>query len=528
MEGIFLGKRTPVLWFVLLFLMFTVMWLVACGDAGESFDDDDSADAAGDDDDWGGDNDDAAGDDDDSGDDDDDTPAPPEPEEDVDPGTRPQICSNSAFVLNTAGDFVSRIHVQTLSVQTIFVGSNPEVLRATDDCSILMTLNTGDDTVSLINPATNQVSDLAVRPGLNEVQTSPNGRFALAYHHFDDSGGGTQGYGEISIVDLQQKTVQSLAIGFPPDKVVFTTNNRVLLVSETTLALVSLTDASFATLPTGLDIDQGQKLKKVVTTSNGKYALILAEASTELLALNIANQAFTKIDLECFPTDLDTAETGDRSLLLCRQTGEIFVLDNDDLTYDTYETQEVVGSGELASDGSLAVLFTNAEAIERVHLLDPSDGTLDTYLTVKPLTGAAIAPGNRAAVLFHFGGDGDPIDEFDEYFDTHQAFSVMNLTDGRINPVQTPEAPALVSFGDAGDYGLVPLPASRQVVLVGLDAGLADVVKTPSQPSEVGVISDLGIAFVLQDHELGRISFVDLLTREVRTITGFLLNGGIE
>ena len=73
---------------------------------------------------------------------------------------------------------------------------------------------------------------------------------------------------------------------------------------------------------------------------------------------------------------------------------------------------------------------------------------------------------------------------------------------------------------------MIPLPAHRQAVLVDLVSGLADAIELPSKPLEVGVISDLGQAYALQDHPLGRISFIDVSTLRVRTITGFLLNGG--
>jgi hypothetical protein len=324
------------------------------------------------------------------------------------------------------------------------------------------------------------------------------------------------------------ETVQSIGIGFPPDRVLFTTNDRVLLVSETTLALVDLDTASYSDLPTGLDIDEGQKLKKVAATSNGDYALILAEASTALLALDLADQSLIEVELGCYPTDLDVAETGDVSLLICRQDGKIIVLDNDDLTFEEYETEETVGSGELTADGSLAVLFTNSEPIERVHIFHPSDGTLETYQTVKPLIGAAIAPYGQSAILFHYGGDFDPIDEFDDYFDRHEAFSMMDFSDGRINPVETAETPLLVSFSDDGNYAMVPLPEHRQLVLVNLIGYLADVIVTPSRPLDIGIIADLGLAFALQDHPMGRISFFDVETLAMQTITGFLLNGQIE
>jgi len=140
----------------------------------------------------------------------------------------------------------------------------------------------------------------------------------------------------------------------------------------------------------------------------------------------------------------------------------------------------------------------------------------------------AISPTDTGAILLHYGGDFDPIDDFDAYFDTRNAFSILNFADVRINPVETPLVPETVSFGSLGRYSLVPFPIQRKMVLADMLTGLADVLVTPSQPLEVGLISDLGIAYALQDHPLGRISFYELETLEIRTITGFLLNGEID
>lgn len=402
------------------------------------------------------------------------------------------------------------------------------MLRANEDCSALLTLNTGDDTVSLIDTADDGVTNLAVRMGMNRMMVAPGSRYALAYHKFTENDFTTQGYGEISIVDTSSKTVRSLAVGFPADGVVFTDDNRALLYSEITLALVGLVDGSFTSLPTGLDIEDGQKLRKLLITADGDHAFLFAEASTSLLALDLATETLDEIELNCYPTDLEVAETGDVTLLVCREESLITVLDNDTLTLVQYETDEVIGSGELTSSGDMAVLFTNSQPIEKVHLFYTATGELETYLTVKPLIGAAIAPLNRGAILFHFGGDNDPIDDFDRYFDTKEAFSIMNLDDGRINPVEVPATPLLVSFGEDGRHGLIPFPDYRQTMLVDLVNGLADPIVSPSTPIDVGEIVDLGMVYILQEHPLGRISFYDLATRQVRTITGFLLNGEIE
>ena len=509
-----------------------ILLAASCGDgAGDGFGT--SGSSAGDDDDGGDDSwdddDDSSGDDDFTDDDDNATPTPPppDPEPDFDPGTRPRICDGAVFVMNSDYDFVSRIHADTLEVDTIEVGDDPITMRATDSCSALITLNSGDDSVSIVSADDLSVVDLPVRPGMNELAMAPGSEYVVAYHKFG-SDTGSQGYGEVTIVDLPDQQTRSLAVGFPPDEVVFTRDDRAVLASEINLALVGLEDGSFSNIATGLDIEQEQTIRKVAVTANGNYALILAKAVEKLLALNLSTLDITDVPLGCYPTDLDVAESGDTTLVVCKQQNKIIVLNNGDLTLEEFDTDKTIGSGELASDGSLAVLFTAAETIEQVHVFKPADGSLVTYYTVKPLIGAAISPGDRSAILFHYGGDGNPIDSFDEYFDNKDAFSIMNLSDGRINPVETPTTPELVSFASDGKLAVVPMPEYRQIILAHPDTGLADTLITPSEPLEVGAIAEFGVAFALQDHPLGRISFYDADSLSVQTITGFLLNGNIE
>jgi hypothetical protein len=528
---------------IILFLLIGALSL-ACGSSegiGDDDDDSDNAAYAGDDDGDGGDqfSDDDVGDDgaeqDDDADDDD---PPPEPEDDIDPGRRPKICGDSVYILSTEGDFITQVNAVNLAVNTIEVGSNPISMQTTENCDKLATLNSGDDTVTIVDPANQTTLERLVRPGLNSLQISPGDQYAVAFHKFDGGqSGGTIGYGEVSIVDLdaapEADAVVSLGVGFPPDLVAFTPDGAyALLLSETTVALVELDTGIYQTLPTGLDVQAGQKVKKIGITANGLYALILAEASQNILALDLGDMELSEVDLGCFPTDLDISEDGDVSLLVCKQSNQVLILDNDDLGLTVFDIDEVAGSGEMTTDGALALLFTNAEYIEEIHAFDTETGGLDTYLTVKPIKAAALAPDDASAILFHEGGDNDPIDDFDAYFDNKHAFSIMTINQGRITPVETPERPEVVSFDPNGQYAIIPLPVSRRIVLADLVFGLADEIETPSPPLEAGLILvDGGVmGYILQEHDLGRISFFDTDDQnlQLRTITGFLLNSDIE
>ncbi|MCL4235896.1 MAG: hypothetical protein KJ042_15405 [Deltaproteobacteria bacterium] len=501
---------------------------LGCGSETSGDDDDsDSAGSAGDDDGAFADDDGGDAADDDAGDDSDDD-GPPPVEDDFDPDKRPVVCDGAVWVLNPEADYLSRIDAADLSVSTIEVGRGPTVLRATEDCETVVTLNTIAKTVSVIRDGAVAAS-LGVRPGANTLWIAPGSRYALATHHFEAGSTDTVGYGEVTVLDLRDLVSKSLAVGFPAADVAFNVSgDTAVLITETAVAVLDLTDASANVLTTGLDPTAGETVKKIAVTPDGDHALVLAEGRTSLLALDLADLSFSDVDLGCYPTDLDVPRTGDRSLTVCREEGRVHLIDNDSLDATGYDVTEIVGSGEIAADGSRAVLFTNADQIERVHVFTTSDASLATFLTVKPILGVSLAPGDARAVVFHEGGDGAPLDDFDAAMDTLHAFSIFNIDTGLLTPVQTPEPAEIISFSEDGATALLPMPGAKSVILAHLDRGLADEIAFSTKPLDGGIVTDLGLAFVLQEHPLGRISFIDVNTLHVDTITGFLLNGDIE
>jgi hypothetical protein len=74
---------------------------------------------------------------------------------------------------------------------------------------------------------------------------------------------------------------------------------------------------------------------------------------------------------------------------------------------------------------------------------------------------------------------------------------------------------------------------NRNVGIIDYPSRLVDDVLVPSYPVHVGVMPEgpvlpVPVAWVSQDHPLGRISFVDPDTLAVQTVTGFELNSEIE
>ena len=69
--------------------------------------------------------------------------------------------------------------------------------------------------------------------------------------------------------------------------------------------------------------------------------------------------------------------------------------------------------------------------------------------------------------------------------------------------------------------------ATRAVQVVTTQTGVVITKALGSPPEQVGILPAAGQAFIAQRHTLGRVSFVDLVSDAVRTVTGFDLNSKI-
>ena len=99
--------------------------------------------------------------------------------------------------------------------------------------------------------------------------------------------------------------------------------------------------------------------------------------------------------------------------------------------------------------------------------------------------------------------------------------------------LDTPVLPGDVAFPSAARVAYVILDggdaegATAEVHTIHLDTGARDSIQLGSPPQAVGVLPGVDVAFVSQRHPLGRVSFIDVTTQAVRTVTGFDLNSTI-
>ncbi len=109
--------------------------------------------------------------------------------------------------------------------------------------------------------------------------------------------------------------------------------------------------------------------------------------------------------------------------------------------------------------------------------------------------------------------------------DIATGFSKLQITE--VNPKlftfanTAPRAYVTLDGGDAEG-------AFVAVQQIELDSGVVRTIELGSPPDAIGVLPDSNKIFISQRHNLGRVSFIDVETNQVRTLTGFDLNSQID
>lgn len=72
-----------------------------------------------------------------------------------------------------------------------------------------------------------------------------------------------------------------------------------------------------------------------------------------------------------------------------------------------------------------------------------------------------------------------------------------------------------------------PQTGLREVAVLDLTSFIVDAVTLGSHPSQIGTVVGTDRIYVSQEHALGRVSFIDVATGQLRTVTGFQLNSQV-
>ena len=97
----------------------------------------------------------------------------------------------------------------------------------------------------------------------------------------------------------------------------------------------------------------------------------------------------------------------------------------------------------------------------------------------------------------------------------------------------TPVDPGPFAYAPDGSKAYIALDggdavtATRALQIVTVQTGVVTTKPLGSPPSGVGILPGTSQAFIAQRHPLGRVSFVELVTDGMRTVTGFDLNSHV-
>jgi hypothetical protein len=198
---------------------------------------------------------------------------------------------------------------------------------------------------------------------------------------------------------------------------------------------------------------------------------------------------------------------------------------------------ELVGSLVLSPSGQQAVLFTNASAVERVTIVDLADtANWRSYGLRKSVRSLGYDPTGSSLIITHSKGFGDPFEngiDFDEFIDRSYGYSILDVATGFDKLEITTADPGAFSFSTTTPRAYVLLDggdadgAVAETHIIELDTGVVRVRAMNSPPETVGILPEAGMAFINQRHALGRVSFINVVSDAMRTVTGFDLNSRI-
>jgi DNA-binding beta-propeller fold protein YncE len=452
-------------------------------------------------------------------------------------GLRPATTPDYVFVANADRDTVTRIAVPALDVITASVGVRPSMVATSADHTLAVTFNEGSDSLSVIDAETLAVTEVEIRDNLNAMVMSTDGRWAICYHDLSEEEApdydGAISYNEISIVDLVTLTHHETVVGMFPHDVQFTEDSSTaVVVSDDYLAVIDLSGDTPATARIALSDDtvDPPAAEEVLLDPAGQYAFVRQYGVDNLVLVDIPGRATSPLLVGDSPTDMDLSPDGTQAIVVARGSSEVWTYDMADPTalpeVLSLPDDAIFGQLQLSPVGELGILYSTVSGESRYGLWDRSTDEITTVGLVKPISSLGISPDGASALIFHTldNGDTDP----DSVFYSHHALTLIDLSDGFANPVRLDAEPIAYDNAADGRTGFVILDGEPGLQVLHYETLIHDQLDLPSAPVYLGVLPDTNTAYVSQEHDLGRISFFEADTEELRTITGFELNAAIE
>lgn len=483
---------------------------------------------------------------------------PPETELDL---ITPVTAQRFVYVPMTAEDELARIDGATLAVTATAVGKAPRDVAAIPGSDGAVVLDASNGTATIVRPGatTDTVKVVATLQHLNRIDIDPSGRFAVVWFDLVKAitTGGLTGIGsfqDVTVIALApgaEKAVD-LTVGFRPRKVQFdASGDRAYVITQDGVSVIDLgyATAHGATIVPPIPVaDPSVPAEdlEIDVVSTGEYCAVRQAGVAALRVVAVGHTTPGRVwtvPLASPATDIDLAPDGARVYAVERDAKRLAVVDipGDAIDPSGVETIDLadatVGSLVLSPDGKRGVMFTNATLDPRLSLiaLDQPGYPHVTWPLKKSVRAVAISPTSDSALVFNAKLPGDPATatSVDDYIAKSYGYTLVDLASGFGKLQLTPVDPGAVAYALDGSKAYVALDggdsanAVRALHIITVHTGVVLTKPLGSPPAAVGVLPGIATAFVAQRHPLGRISFVDVATDAIRTVTGFDLNSHV-
>lgn len=489
---------------------------------------------------------------------------PPEQEQNRGVADAPPIATPKyVYALNPTAASVARIDPTSLLIEAIAVGPRPLALVALPGEDAALVLSFDDASLSVIDSRTlpSKVTRLSLKRQYSRLSLSPDGRFAVAWPD-PQTAPPSGAEGVFALVDVTQlragasaaQAVSERAGGFRITDVVFRTEagrtTRLYVFAKSAISTFDLTSAA-SPLPTRVPLPPSFSAeissREVVSTQDGRVVILRSTVSAQLAAFD--GTALSSVPISEVATDLDLLPDGTAAVAALRSAGSVAYIEIPaDLTNPTgIEVFAVAdgGVGQVAlpesipDAGMFAFVWSNVAGDESVSRVEFPSGRVQRYPVEKLVDEVAVSPDSRSALIIHRSNPGTTaMDPYEAAVDRDEGFSVFDVRSGFAQLQRTGTTrPTRYAFSPRGGFVGVALrnDAQRrfQLQAVNLSSLVSSTLPLASTPLYMGTVPEApGVTphrvFVSQQHPAGRISVIQLDTGQVRTATGFTLNGEIQ
>ena len=510
---------------------------------------------------------------------------PPPPEEEIDFDFKaPQASEHYVYVAATARDSLVRIDAESLEIRLIPVGGQPTRVATLPAGDVALVINSGTQDFSIVysEPEDDIVTTLDMLPYVNAISVSPDGEYAIVYYNDEQAAPGEPvgDFQTVAVVSMDgmDGEVAYVSTGFHPTAVFFHQSSPLAyLVTDDGISVIKLDKVKRGDITEIVqvsdDYSEDPSMREVLVTDNGKYAVVRNLALPKVTVVDIHSGDLRYKAVEGLPTDVDLIPGQNQALLLLREQGLAYIADlaaiieappepeeppetddppeRDDPPEDDEEEEEdptlakidIAGSNAGAAvvtrDGSAAVLYTTVGGVKAVTVMDLTTETFEwkAFPVQKAVVGVGVSQqGGTALVLHEAESYAADASELEKTIATTEGFTLFDLHTGYRKLIQTKHRWTQQLFTSGEDdldlkaYVLTPDPVdlTHYVLSVDLATYIADEILLASSPTSMVFVPKSRKVAVSQDHENGRITFIDVDSSETYSVTGYELNGLIK